>query len=207
VGTIETQLNKRRFKMKIQILLTSKDVEHLKQKARKLKQEEGITHTQALDKIAQRAKFNHWHHVCESYKRIEPTETAYRSGVIIAMDIKDADDFYDEENLFVEDEYAFWICQEDMYRQYGEMQDDDGIPIKNLESEDELRQGFEEDMMNYSFFRLTGKKIPDALEEVLSLVRERSFWPPMYVWLNGQFHNTFSQSATSETGEILGIRF
>ena len=94
--------------MNIQILLTSKDVEHLKQKARKLKQEEGITHTQALDKIAQRAKFNHWHHVCESYKRIEPTETAYRSGVIIAMDIKDADDFYDEENLFVEDEYGYF---------------------------------------------------------------------------------------------------
>lgn len=180
--------------MNIEILLTSKDVGHLKQKARKLKHEEGITHTQALDRVAQQAKFNHWHHVCESHKFIEPTESAYRSGIIIAFDTKDAEDFYDEENLFVEDDYAFWVCQDDMYREYREIINDDGIPIKNLKSEEELREDFEMDMMNYKFYRFIGNNIPKTLDNVLNLVTERCYWQPVYVWLSGGFYNTLFQS-------------
>jgi hypothetical protein len=177
--------------MNIQVILTSKDIGFLKQRARKLKQEQGITHTEALDLVAQQAKFNHWHHVCETHKFIEPTETAFLSGVIVAFDVKEAEDFFDEENLFVEDDYAFWVCQDDLYREYSEATDDDDVPIKNLKNEEELREDFEIWMMNFRFFRFTGRKIPETMEELINLIKERCFWQPWYVWLKGQFHNTF----------------
>ena len=92
--------------MRTKIIISSTDVEKLKQKARKLRKDSGISHHDALDLVAQSAGFNHWHHVSESAKTFKPTEQAYYFGVIIAMDIKDAMDFRDPSGRFVEDPFA-----------------------------------------------------------------------------------------------------
>ncbi len=60
--------------MRPQILITSSDVEKLKQRARKLKRESGILHREALDQVAKAVRFYHWHHVSDSAKAFEPTE-------------------------------------------------------------------------------------------------------------------------------------
>ena len=51
--------------MQITKIISSATVERLKQKARKLKREKSIPHTQALDEIAVSAGFNHWHQVVQ----------------------------------------------------------------------------------------------------------------------------------------------
>ncbi|HBK7822129.1 TPA: plasmid-related protein, partial [Vibrio cholerae] len=52
--------------MQITKIISSATVERLKQKARKLKREKPITHTQALDEVAVSAGFNHWHQVVQA---------------------------------------------------------------------------------------------------------------------------------------------
>jgi hypothetical protein len=190
--------------------ITTKVVELLKQKARKLKVENNISHVQALDEIAKQAKFHHWHHVCEQHRLVEPTEKAFFSGVIIALDIKDALEFDDSDGLFVKDEgdLAAYFCYDDLLREYSESVDDEGVRLKDVAPEDQVIEEFENgELHNYGILRYTGDVLPESLDEVLRLVRERCFWPPIYVWFKGTFHDTFSQPALTESGELVGIRF
>jgi hypothetical protein len=190
--------------------ITTKVVEQLKQKARKLKAEKNISHVEALDEVAKQEKFNHWHHVCEQHKLVEPTENAFFSGLIIALDIKDALEFDVSDGIFAfhQDGLAEYFCYADLLREYSESVDDDDIPLKDLESKEQIIEDFEsDDLDNYGILRYTGDALPDSLDDVLRLVSERSFWPPIYVWFKGTFYNTFSQPALSETGEIAGVRF
>ena len=158
----------------------SKTFEIIKQKARKLKRENGISHVRALDEIAQQYKFNHWNHLYKTLKH----------GLIIALDIKDAADFYDEKKRFVSDEIAYLICQEMLYLDYIESVDDDGISFKDKETEAVLKKEFEEyEIDNYRFFRYTVKTLPRTVDEVIKLTNECCFWQPRYIWLNGEFYN------------------
>ncbi|MDP3333310.1 MAG: hypothetical protein Q8S55_15240 [Methylococcaceae bacterium] len=190
--------------------VTAKVVELLKQKARKLKTETNISHVKALDEVAKQLKFDHWHHVCEQHKLIEPTETAFFTGLIIAFDIKDALEFDDSDGLFLlhEDDVAAYFCYDDLLREFSESIDDDGIALKALKSKEDIIEEFElYEINDYGFLRFTGCALPNSLDDVLRLVSERSFWPPIYVWFKGTFYDTFSQPALSENGEIVGVRF
>ncbi len=62
--------------MQITKIISSATVERLKQKARKLKREKSIPHTQALDEIAVTAGFNHWNQVVQANDVLKPSEVA-----------------------------------------------------------------------------------------------------------------------------------
>lgn len=66
--------------MQITKIISSATVERLKQKARKLKREKSIPHTQALDEIAISVGFHHWHQVVQANDLLKPS-----SGVIFRM--------------------------------------------------------------------------------------------------------------------------
>ena len=174
----------------IQKFVTLNTVEKLKQAARKLKREIGITHTEALELTAKQAKFDNWHQITEAAKLISPAEAAYQSGVIIAMDIKDAEDFHDETGEFVKDDHAKDLCRDDLYRAYVESPDEeDGVPLREKYSASELREEVEEDLENYVFFRYTKDVLPKTIEEVKELVSECSFWQPRFIWFKGSFQD------------------
>ncbi|NOR69624.1 MAG: hypothetical protein GQ532_08015 [Methylomarinum sp.] len=188
VGTIKAQYWG--FKMNTQHLVTSKTIEIIRQKSRKLKKEKNIIHTQALDEIAQQYHFNHWHHVRESYKVLKPTEQSVKSGLMIAMNAKDADSFYDEKERFIQDDNAFFFCEKDIYHQYIEAIDEDGLKFIDKYSEEELRQDFKDEyIMNYGFFRYTASSLPKTINDILKLIKECSFWQPEYIWFNEIFYN------------------
>ena len=181
--------------MQTTYIITSADVEKLKQIARKLKKSEGITHNEALDRAAQNAGLNHWHHVIESAKKIEPTETAYRSGVIIAMDVKEAGDFHGDEGDFVEDHYADIFCEKDLYLDLCESpyaEDEVDAPdykrMRDMYNDGELMEINREDISNYIFFRFTSSTVPKSVQSVVAMTDECSMWQPMFVWYKGRFH-------------------
>lgn len=192
--------------MRTQIIISSADVEKLKQKARRLKKDSGTPHHEALDQVAQAVGFNHWHHVSESAKSFQPTEQAYYFGVIIAMDMKDAMDFRDPSGGFVEDPFAFALCADDIYAFSREIDGDDDA-ISDEEYAEDRREWMQYDLMNYVFFRYTSTNIPCSVENVVSIVREYSFWPPTFIWHKGAFQESPSDHALDEDGEIVGIRF
>ena len=198
--------------MRITYIITSTDVEKLKQTARKLKKSEGIPLHEALDRVAQTAGLNHWHHVIESAKNFEPTETAYRSGVIIAMDGNDAGDFYDDTGIFVVDNRAEMLCEKDLYIDLCESpyEDNDGRftndRMRDKYTEEELKEIANDCLLDYVFFRYTGKSIPDNVGSVIEIVRKCSFWPPMYIWHKGKFEPSPSDEALDDDGTIVGLR-
>lgn len=167
-------------------IVTSAVLEQFKQKARKLKRASGLPHHQALEAVAKEAGFNHWHHVVDCAQVTDLTEKAYYGGLILAMDVKDAEGFRDPKKRFVEDPQAFAMCAADMLEAIKNSENEDGKPLTEFAA-DELKQIMEEDMMNYVFFRYTGLECPKDIDGVLELVADCSFWPPRYVWLKNEF--------------------
>jgi len=194
--------------MRPQILIASSDVEKLKQRARKLKRESGISHHEALDQVAKSAGFEHWHNVSDSAKAFEPTEQSYYFGVMIAMDVKDADDFHDPSGRFVEDPHAYILCANDIYTFVREQEEEDGeIDTNDPSYQEDLEEWASDMLMNYVFYRFTGPEIPASAEYVVKLVRDCCFWPPQFIWCKGTFLESPSDVALDEDGEIAGIRF
>jgi hypothetical protein len=195
--------------MHTQIIISAANVEKLKQKARNLKRDNGISHHEALDQVAKAAGFNHWHHVSESASAFKPTEQAYYFGVIIAMDIKDAMDFRDPSGGFVEDPFAFVLCADDIYAysratyEDGESTGDD--PNYKHDKEEWMQDRF----MDYVFFRYTGSDIPANAKAVVAKVHEceSSFWLPEFIWHKGVFQERPSDHSLDEDDEIVGIQF
>jgi len=193
--------------MRTQFIVSSANVERLKQKARKLKKDSGIPHHEALDQIALKSGFNHWHHVSESAKTFEPTEKAYFFGVIIAMDIKDAQDFRDPTGRFIEDELAFSLCADDIYRYIREADEDGVLADDDPDYEEDKQEWMADGLMNFTFFRFTPAKLPASIDDVVTMSGECSFWLPVFIWYKGALHESPSDQALDENGNVAGIRF
>lgn len=160
-------------------------LEKLRQKARRLKSELGIPHHQALEQSAIQGGFNNWHQVVDSAKLTSVTQKAYYSGLIIAMDVKDAQDFDDPQKRFVEDDQICHLAKTELIDHYKNILIEDEVELVEAEFEAD----FEEYMCNYIYFRYDGST-PNNTEEVLKLVNECSFWSPVYFWLNGVHYTT-----------------
>lgn len=177
-------------------------LEKLRQCARKLKREQNLRHYQALDQVASELGFDHWHHAVDSAKLTSLTESAYYNGFVIAMDVKDSLDFNDIKNIFVEDERFRYLVKSEFIADYKSELEVHG----EILADDEIEEDVEIDMQNYIFFRYQGLDIPKSVDAALKIVAECSYWPPMYLWLSGEFVNTFAAPATDSDGNVVGIR-
>lgn len=181
-------------------------LEKLRQQARKIKREAGIPHHQALEQVAVTNGFNHWHHVVESANLTSLTEKAFYNGLIIAMDVKDAQDFHDPKNRFVEDDQFCFICRDDFFEAIKDSIDDEDKRIGDYLSDNEINEILEDDMMNYIFLRYVGNELPEKIEDVLPIIRDCSFWNPHYVWFRGESFDTYSLSTEDSEGNVIGVR-
>lgn len=188
--------------MKTIIFTPSKNVEILKQKARTLKKEQGLSHHEALNQIAKQFHYHHWHHVTEMAAITAPSEDAYRNGLLLAFDIKEADSFDDE--LFIQDNLAPLFCEEELWKIYLEMDDEDEEFHELPESEQQ--EYFRDFMNNLVFYRYEGQNTPLTIEDTLKFVNEYSFWMPSYVWLKGKLYDTYDLPATDSDGNVVGVR-
>jgi hypothetical protein len=191
--------------MNIIIITSSSDVEKLKQKARKIKKEQGISHHEALDQVAKKFGFYHWHHVTEMAALTAPIEDAFRNGLIIAYDRSEAD-FDTDTFIEINEELALKFCRDELWRIYLEIEDEEDPEFHDLPEEDQ-REYFNDHLMSLVFFQYTGGKIPKNIEEALKLTNEFSLWNPMYVWIRGKIHDTYGLPATDQDGNIVGVRF
>ena len=160
-----------------------------KQQAQALKRTSALSHHQALDQVARANRFDNWHHVVTEAKLNQLSETAYRSGLVVAYDIKDAMDSWVPDDSFVDDWRVLHLCQNDVLAWYRRSDDEaDGeeraaIPTDPTEYQEE----FEEWLTNVHLFRYCGPALPVSPAKALRLLSERCFFVPMFFWLRGQF--------------------
>lgn len=189
--------------MNITIFTPSRLVEKLKQQARKLKKEQGLSHREALDQVAKNLHYHHWHHVTEMAAITAPTEDAYRNGFLVAYDSSEADL---DSDFLVEDDLSWYFCEEGLWETYLEIEDEEDPEFHYL-PEQKQREYFMDFINDLVFFRYVGEKIPNSVDDALKLTNECSFWSPMYIWIKGQIYDTYGAPATDPDGNIVGVRF
>lgn len=115
------------------------------------------------------------------------TKRAFQSGLVFAMDVKNADDVVLGDDVVACDDGAS-IAAVDVWTALVNAKDDEtGAPLLQHLDDEALLEAAREELMNYRFFRYTGVYVPASLDEAFAKVFGRSFFPPMYVWLSGKF--------------------
>lgn len=176
-------------------IVTSRQFEQFKQRARKLKQREQISHHDALERVARAVKFNNWHEVTLAARETHPIETAFRSGLIVALDIKDSyNSNFTGDGMFVEDDQRLlYFCRDDLFKSYRLAEDDGGRTFESTSTAEQLQEDFETDLFNYVFYRYVGQVLPVTVDQVLAICVERCFWGPQCAWYKGTYIERFGQ--------------
>ena len=153
-------------------VIPSAAVEYLRRKAKKLVKQDGIAHHAALDIVARAGgQFVDWHHLIEAAKATEPSERAFKEGLIIGMDPKDVDFDHSRIKCFVRDEQVIMFFRMEFEK-------------KHPQPWSEENQWDWDDINELVYFR-PKRGLPHSLEEVFELCREDFFFSPQYVRLKG----------------------
>lgn len=113
---------------------------------------------------------------------------AFQNGYIVVFDRKEGS-MVAIDDQFVRTDQAFSFCREVLFDHYADISDDDdpqGKSLRQIESEEELNEGFQEVSSEFMFFVLGARFDHSNLEEVLAACKERSFFPPCYIIYRGQ---------------------
>jgi hypothetical protein len=177
-----------------------------KQQARALKRSSDLSHHQALDHVAKMNQFDNWHHVVAEAKLNRVSETAYRSGLIVAHDIKDVMDSWVPHDTFVDDLRVLHFCKADIFTWYrrnddeAEGEEKDAIPTDPTE----YREGFDEWLNEVYFFRYCGPTLPATPTKALPVLHERCFFGPMFFWHGGKFIDPWRDLAVNNVLDMSG---
>ncbi|MEC5161677.1 MULTISPECIES: hypothetical protein [unclassified Janthinobacterium] len=175
--------------MQTQYLFSSLAFGRWKQEARALKRSTNLLHHQALEQVAKSKRFENWHQVVGEAKLNRTTETAYRSGLLVAYDVKNAMDDWVPDDSFVDNWRALHFCEKDILAWYRRGDDEaEGEEKHAIPSDpDKYLEEFENWLTNVCLFRYCGPTVPATPRAVLPILDERCFFSPMFFWHEGQF--------------------
>ena len=165
-------------------VIPSAAVEALRRKAKKLVKERGVAHHAALDMVARAGgAFPDWHHLIEAAKTTEPSERAFKAGLVVGIDVKETQDVRRSLSQFVRDEKLVMFVRSAFERAHPKPWSE------------EVAGDWEDLGAQLVYFRGV-RAVPNSLEETLELCREDFVWPPRYVRLRGKvLQDPFSDEA------------
>ena len=197
----------------IHIPTTATAAEKLRRRAKTLRKETRTSLAVAQETVAKEDGYLSWKHVtvCADRTKTEPkalpplptllvdtlagearrrppnehSVRAFASGLVFAMDVKDADGLDLGENV-IECDDAWTIAAADIWRVYVHAREGRSPLAETMEPE-ELLESANEDIANYRLFRYTGVETPEDLNAAFAVVLGRYFFRPQYVWLKGRF--------------------
>ena len=156
------------------LVIPSAAVEALRRKAKKLVKEHGVAHHAALDMVARAGSpFPDWHHLIDAAKATEPSERAFKAGLVVGIDVKEAQDVRRSLSQFVHDDQLIMFVRSAFERAHPKPWSEEVA-------------GDWDDLGSLLVFLRGVRAIPNSLDETLELCREDFFWPPRYVRLRGK---------------------
>ena len=194
--------------MQIKRIVSISTVERLKQKARKLKRERAISHTEALDFVARTIGFDHWHQVtlaCEPYRL---ADEAFSNGCVLAFDQKESLDVDTRDGQLVNDPILDFLAKNKLTEIFGNFVDEDdplGRRFKDTLSAEELEHEVQ-DYFEFEFFRIVPGACEFSLKKVLSYLRDYTFWMPNYIWVKGELIDCFDLPSVDEDEDLVDLR-
>lgn len=164
--------------------IPSATLKTFKRHARKISRSTGIAYHAALEQSAHSATIPNWHTLSRHAKLTAETEHAFRTSLVIAMDVKDAQHFNALSLGFVEDVRAAAFAEQQMREVFAKNNEESRSRLKvgaRIEDDDAVA----DEMSEYVFYRFIGNELPNDENSVLALVLQESIWPPRFVWLKG----------------------
>ena len=162
--------------MSDKVVVPAAALERWRRQAKQLRKQKAIAHHTALDVVARLTGiFRDWHHVIVEAKATEPAEQAFRSGLVVGMDQKDAYEArHTRRNLldFVEEDRMLEFTVAEFERRRP----------KPWNDEDEWQAQFLRELV---YFRWTGV-LSETHDEAELLARKAFFFLPDYVRLKGR---------------------
>ena len=156
------------------IVIPSAAVEALRKKAKKLRKETGIAHHAALDAVARTGGvFPDWHHLIDAAKATEPSERAFKAGLVVGIDVKEAQDIRRSLSQFVHDDQLLMFVRSAFEKAHPKPWNEEIAGDWN-------------DLGSQLVFLRGVRAVPNTLDETLERCREDFFWPPRYVRLRGK---------------------
>lgn len=200
------------------ILTTSTAAEKLHRLAKQRRKTSPTSLAVALDTIAMEHGYHHWKHVKDCVEQTkslpaaskplpsiladflaaqehsDPTipvsRAALESGLVIALDTKHAQDVAWPDD-FVECEEVKSIAAQQIWASLIHQTDDRGESMARRLQGKLLLDHALDHLSDLRLFRYSGDMtlMPASLAEVFPLVLRKTFFPPVHVWLRGQFHD------------------
>ena len=168
------------------VVVPSVAVEALRRKAKKLVKERGVAHHAALDMVARAGgAFPDWHHLIEAAKATEPSERAFKAGLVVGIDVKEAQDVRPSLSQFIRDEQLVKFVRSALERAHPKPWSE------------EVAGDWEDLGAQLVYFRGV-RAVPNSLDETLERCRGDFIWPPRYVRLRGKvLQDPFSDEAAN----------
>jgi hypothetical protein len=158
---------------KVTYVIPASQLSQLRKKAKALKKSTNIPLHEAQALVAREFGFTNWEHLKKSTDVTEITEKAYRTGLMWAMDMKDAEPSSMEK--IVEDHQVQMLLLTDFVKVRGGINEED--------------QYFLEDLLDmHIFYRYQGET-PQTIDQARELIREYFFFEPSFVWLKGECYS------------------
>jgi hypothetical protein len=130
---------------------------------------------------------------------------ALKSGLLFAMDIKDAGSVAPENSDDIEEcEDARPYLAGDIWLAILRHDQEDGSETRAVSSgSEEVLQEFFDELGNYRFFRYLGASAPKSLDDAFATVFRDFFFPPTHVWIAGKFIDMADVREVRVDGKII----
>lgn len=186
-------------KQNLKMLVTPQDIEKAKQKARQLKKETGIKHTEALEQVMPKISGYHvtWKMFSDWAAETKPDYEALHNGIVIGIDMKDSMDYTDDhgEAVFKRGEFIHMLAAPILFNEFenriveecDEDQENLGKKYKDAYEENELKEWFSDYINGMEFFRpVRSLDLEEEYDFLCELIHQAFFFGPIIVMHQGK---------------------
>ena len=119
--------------------------------------------------------FTNWHQVIEAAKETEPSEHAFKKGLVIGLDPKEADGIGESEYFTYDDRVLLFVLEE--------LNEERRANGQSIEGEDYL--DLVDDYSALVYLRCKNGVLAD-FDQATKLCAKEFFFPPRYIRFNGE---------------------
>lgn len=167
-------------------IITSSEVSKLKKRATRLQRSSGDPRHLILDRLAQELALPNWHRLTVQASQTDVAVQAYHNGFVIAVDLKEADDFGDGDSQFQRDDLLLAFCRPSIVEHRVARSLSEPEREREWPSLEVARQEAEAHAdLELAYYRSVSSSVPNTPHEAVELATGLSELCPEWLWLRG----------------------
>lgn len=197
VGIVDKMLLAREIIMSKSHLYQTKPIgiNSIKREAKTLKKTSGLSHTEALDVVAKKKGFNHYHHAIKTWEVHLDRVKCCTKGIILIYDCKEGDEFHCDDSVFKEEDWLEHYLKPILLESLGnelypnEHESDGKTMYKDVVTKESIESEYHDTYHSSRYFCCTQPEQFITIEELNDAVRKYCFWGISEIIINGKYIN------------------